>query len=110
MAADCNVSAFELGGLSPQDIINCGLSEGSYASGSMSPAEIIAFITTWISYLAYFLCLIGFIVGFISIISSAGDKTKLSNGKNILKFSSIAFIFVLMATQILVIILDIFGY
>ncbi len=109
MSAGCNAEAFDLGGLSPQEIIECSLNESTYRAGSLSPNEIVYFITQWVSYLAYFLCIIGFVVGIINIVTSAGDKTKLSNGKNILKLSAIALIIVLLASQIRTIVFTEFG-
>jgi hypothetical protein len=105
MSAGCNAEAFELGGLSPQEIIDCSLNNSTYRAGSVSPFDIVYFITQWLSYLAYFLCVIGFVVGIINIVTSAGDKTKLSSGKNILKLSAIALIIVLLGSQILLIIM-----
>ena len=110
MAADCNVSAFELWELDPQQVIECGLDPTKYKSGSMSPAEIVSFISTNLAYFAYLLCLVGFAVGIINLVTSAGDKTKMSNGKNILKLSAIALVITILAQTILTIVLNTFGY
>lgn len=107
---DCDVRPFELGQLDPKDIIECGLDPTKYKSGSMSPYEIIQFITTQIAFIAYLLCIIGFLVGAINLITSAGDKTKAQNGKTIMTNSIIGLVIVVLVQNILLIVLNIFGF
>lgn len=109
--AECNTrNPLDLGELDPSQIIECGLAGGRFRTDSMSPLDIVLFITNQLAYIGYLLCLVGFAVGLINVITSAGDKTKLSNGKNILMLSGLAIIIILLAQNILIIVMNIFGF
>lgn len=106
----CDVSPFQLGDLDPKQIIECGLDPTKFFSGTLSPYEIIKFITTQLAFFAYLLCLLGFLVGVINLITSAGDKSKATNGINILTNSVVAIIIVVLVENVLKIVLNILGF
>ena len=105
-----NDNPWQFGDCEPGQIVALALRGQGFRTESLSPLYIVDFISTQLAYLAYLLGVIGIIVGSILLITSSGDKTKQSNGKNVITMSVLAIIIVLFVYNILKIVLNIFGY
>lgn len=114
MASVCNdikeATIYELGNYKPDQIINCSLENSNFFRTAISPLGIIEVITRNISYLALMLSILGLVIGSLKVIESAGNKTKLDAGKNIILYSLLGLILSLTAPQILIIVFNALGY
>lgn len=105
-----NSNVYELGSFSPKDLIYCSLDGSNFLNTSISPLGVIEFIVKNLSYLALLLSILGLVIGSLKVVESAGNKTKLDAGKNIMLYSILGLILSLTAPQILIIVFNILGY
>jgi len=105
---DANI--FGIGSFSPDQIIKCSLEDTNFMSTAISPLGVIEVIITNLSFLALMLSVLGIAIGSLKVVESAGNKTKLDSGKNILLYSILGLILSLTAPQILVIVFNALGY
>jgi len=101
---------YQLGNYKPDQIISCSLENTNFMRTALSPLGVLEVVIRNLSFLALMLSVLGITIGSLKLIESAGNKTKLDAGKNILLYSIIGLILSLTAPQILIIVFNVLGY